>query len=486
MSAVVRTGAGRVRGARTAEGLVFRGIPYAAAPLGPARFAAPKPAPGWDGVRDATAPGPTAPSPHRDFGGLDMGPFFGPGWVRGDDYLSVDVWTPDAATGGLPVLVFVHGGGFVSGAAQASLYDGTGFSRDGVVLVSVDYRIGAPGWLSLPGAPDNRGLLDVLAALRWVRAEIGAFGGDPDNVTVAGQSAGATVVGAVLAEPAARGLFRRAVVQSGNGLGAFVPAQAELVANWLAGVLGVPLAEVPEVPDERLVDAVSRLGKPDLRVPGHHDPLLRLTPLGVVLERQPAVSVAAGDGAEVELLIGNNTEEGNLYLSAAELDSSTVEDALSVAAQAHPEPERLVEAYRRQRPAASGGELRSAVLGDALFGAGTRALADAHAGRGLPTFRYEFAWRSTALGGRLGAAHGVELPFVFDSADGPRLRGDGALLGDGAPPELVREVHAAWVRFAATGDPGWERHIAPQRRVRRFATPSATVTDPRPLEREAW
>ncbi|WP_243789775.1 carboxylesterase/lipase family protein [Saccharopolyspora gloriosae] len=482
----VPTAKGRVQGRRTGDGLVFSAIPYAAAPVGPARFAAPRPAPRWDGVRDATRPGPTAPSPERAFGALDMAPFFGPGWVRGEDYLTVNVWTPDTAARGLPVMVFVHGGGFVSGSAQAALYDGTGFSRDGVVLVTLNYRLGAPGWLSVPGAPDNRGLLDVLAALRWVQEEIEAFGGDPGNVTLFGQSAGATIVDAALAEHADSGLFRRVISQSGNGLGAFVPAQAELVANRLGSVLAVPVAELAEVPDERLIAATPQLRGMDLAVDGRFDPLLRLTPFGLVLERQPAVSVAAGAGAEITLLVGNNTEEGNLYLAPnCDLDQSTLDDVRSVAARAHPDPDRLVAAYRAQRPSATAGELRSAVLGDALFGAGTRALADAHSAHAT-TYRYEFAWRSTALGGSLGAAHGVELPFVFDSARGPGSHGPNSLLGTEYDPELGAEVHSAWVRFATDGDPGWERYTTPRRPVRRFARPSAVVSDPHPLERGAW
>ncbi|MGB8941234.1 MAG: carboxylesterase family protein, partial [Streptomyces sp.] len=211
----VTTAQGVVAGARHEGFAVFRGIPYAAPPARTGLFAAPQPHAPWDGVRDATAAGPTAPQAERNLGGIDMSPYFGPGWVRGDDYLTLDVWTPDhpspashsgvqdlnARRAALPVMVFVHGGGFVAGSTRASLYDGTAFARSGVVLVTVNYRLGIGGFLDLPGVPRNRGLLDVIAALRWVRENIAAFGGDPDLVTLFGQSAGATLTGAVIAAP---------------------------------------------------------------------------------------------------------------------------------------------------------------------------------------------------------------------------------------------------------------------------------------------
>jgi para-nitrobenzyl esterase len=180
---IVSTTEGAVRGRITDIAHVFLDIPYAAPPIGSARFTAPGPHQPWPGVRDATRPGPTAPQPRRaGFGKLDMSPYFGPGWVPGPDYLTVTVWTPPQARTS-PVMAFVHGGGFVSGSSRAPLYDGTAFARDGVVLVTVNYRLGIAGFLDLPGAPANRGMLDIVAALRWVRRNIAAFGGDPGNVT---------------------------------------------------------------------------------------------------------------------------------------------------------------------------------------------------------------------------------------------------------------------------------------------------------------
>lgn len=411
------TPSGAVRGSRDSFGELYRAIPYAAALAGPGRFLPPAPHPGWSGVRDGTRPGPTAPQPPRDFGGLDMTPYFGPGWVRGEEYLTVDVRTPAADGGRRPVMVFVHGGGFVTGSARAALYDGRAFARDGVVLVTVNYRLGVPGFLDLEGAPPNRGLLDVLAALGWVRDTIAVFGGDPGNVTVFGQSAGATLTGALLATPEAKGLFRRAIVQSGSGTGAFTPEQAARVTAAAAAALGAePAAKAfGEIPDERFVAILPALAGLDLRTETAEDPLAGLSPFSLVSAVQPADGPLDGD---VALLIGTNTEEGNLY---GRTD-----------------------------------------LGYTLFGAGTERLASAHSrASGGHTHRYSFGYRSTALDGRLGAAHTVELPFVFDVADEPWLHGESGLLGpDPAPDGLAARMHGAWVGFARTGDPGWSGDAA--------------------------
>ncbi|MFF4820823.1 carboxylesterase/lipase family protein [Kitasatospora sp. NPDC001309] len=457
---VVTTPAGAVRGARARTGERYRAVPYAAAPAGAGRFAPPRPHPGWSGVRDGTRPSPTAPQPPRAFDGLDVSPYFGPGWVPGPEYLTVDVHTPAADGRRRPVMVFVHGGGFITGSNRAALYDGSAFARDGVVLVAVNYRLGIPGFLDLPGAPPNRGLLDVLAALRWVRDSVAAFGGDPGNVTVFGESAGATLVCALLATPQARGLFRRAVVQSGSGTGAFTPEQARRVTAAAAAALGVePTAGAfAAVPDERLVAVLPELTGLDLRTGTAVDPLAGLSPLGLVLPVQPADALAAGPARDVDLLIGTNTEEANLYLAPqGELESTTEAGLRAAATGLLADPEGVLAALRAGRPRATPGELRSAVLAQALFEAGTECIARAHARiSGGRTHRYSFGYRSTALDGRLGAAHTVELPFVFDVADEPWLHGPEGLLGpDPVPAGLAARVHGAWTAFARSGEPGW-------------------------------
>lgn len=366
----------------------FENISYAAAPVGAARFAAPIPV---DGEHGFPGPGPTAPAPSRRFP-MGLSPVTGPGWVRGADYLTLNVHTP-STEGSAPVMVFVHGGGFVSGTGRAPVYDGTSFARNGVVLVTLNYRLGAPGWLDLPGAPRNRGLLDVLAALRWVRDNIAGYGGDPEQVTVFGQSAGAMIVSALLVTPEASGLFRRAISQSG-GLSTLTAAQAARTTRALAGRLGVSatVEAFAELPDERLVAELAEIPAAGSR----------LSPLGVVLDEHEVA-----DPHPVDVLVGTNTQESLLY---------------------RPSPRR-------------GAEI------DGIFRAGRDRLVSLYEN----AYVYEFDWR----GGPFGACHTAELPFVFDNTELPALRGVDGLLGPDIPPSLAADLHGAWVRFAATGDPGW-------------------------------
>ena len=417
---VTRTTGGRVRGEVTAGIARFRAVPYAAPPVGALRFAAPAPPLPWDGTRDATRPGPTAPQVQRAIPGVDLTPFVGAGWRRGTDYLTVDVWTPDPGAGGLPVIVFVHGGAFVAGTAAAPVTDGTGFARSGVVVAAMNYRLGAEGFLSLAGGATNVGLRDQIAALEWVRENIASFGGDPANVTIVGHSAGAVSVGCLLRSPRAAGLFRRAVLQSGSPEVVRRPAEAQRLSAAVAGELGVPAtaAALREVAPEDVLAAQVTLGAPgrapDLRDSAGHDPGHGMVQYAPVLgdDLLPENAVAA----PVDALVGTCGEEMAVYLV----------------------------------PTGVAGPDKIGALTDLVFRAPARRFAAAHAGR---TYCYEFRWPSPLFDGRLGACHGIELPFVFDTL--PAAGGPHGLLGDHPPHELARWMHRAWVRFATDGDPGW-------------------------------
>lgn len=489
-TAVAHVEQGTLAGSRYPTHSVFYAVPYAAPPIGEHRFGPPRPVPGWLGTRDASRPGSTAPQPARGtFGALDLTPYFAPGWVRGQDYLTLNVWAPADQNGPAPVLVFLHGGAYVAGSSYSPLIDGRRFAEDGVVTVTVNYRLGVPGFLDLPGAHPNRGLADVWAALAWVQANISAFNGDPDRVTLGGQSAGATLTAAAVAAQSERRLFCRAIVESGSGTGAFTPEQAGIVRLRVAETLGVKptLCGFDRVEDEALIAAAQSAVGTDLGTPTARDPLQRITPLGPVLDEQPATTIARGEALPIDLLVGHNAEEGNLYTVPNGLTEMTSHrDLVAAAAYASDDPARLLARYETLRPGASAGAIRGVILGEAAFGVGTRELADSSARAGNPTFAYVFTWRSAALNGRLGAAHVVETPFAFDNLV-PALSGEDKLLGPLPPPQdLADRTHRAWIDFVTHGSPGWSRYDTQHRPTMRIGDTWELVDDPFRAERPAW
>ncbi|MEJ2864806.1 carboxylesterase/lipase family protein [Actinomycetospora flava] len=487
MSEIRRTTGGATRGT-VADGVAsFLGVPYAAAPVGARRFARPEPA-SWDGERDATRHGPTAPQLRPRPGMPDISPVTGPGWVAGDDYLTADVRTPDTGDGRLPIMVFVHGGAFTAGTSRATAYDGTRLAQQGAVVVAINYRLGVPGFAAIPGVVANRGLHDQIAALRWVRDNAAAFGGDPDRITVFGESAGALSIADLLAAAPA-GLFRRAIVQSGGGSHVLAPAQAAVTTRALADGLGVDPAGLVDVPDDALVGAVGALAvsPPDLAVQGLRDPLMGLSPLapvidGDLLDGQPVDALAAGAAADVDLLVGVNAEEMALYSmvgAALGLPAPGEDEVRAVVARLHPDPDRVLAAYRDAQRGTTPAGLHDAIRTDVMFAVPTRRLADAHTGR---TWRYEFAWGS---GDGVGACHGRELPFVFDAVD--RIdTGAFAVPDTEETRALAARMRTAWVAFACDGDPGWPSYAAAAPTTRRFDAVDDLVDTPDGPERALW
>ncbi|MFJ8938605.1 carboxylesterase/lipase family protein [Streptomyces sp. NPDC102365] len=445
---VVDTPYGAVRG-RYEDGLaVFRGIPYAAPPFGPRRFRPPVPPEPWTGVRDAGAFGPTPPKPpySEAFAKLLADPV-----VPGDDCLNLNVWTPEPGPGArLPVMVWIHGGALTRGSSAIPVYDGRSFARDGVVFVSVNYRLGVEGFGLFPDAPANPGLRDQLAALEWVRDSITRFGGDPDRVTVFGESAGAISIGALLASPRARGLFRRAVLQSG------APEVTERdkvrrVVRRMAARLRVPATARAFAAVDRgaLIEAQAEAGRRASPVVG--GPAFGIVVDGDLVPRDPLEALVEGGAAQdVALLIGWTSEEHRLWLAPTGLLErlNRLGPVALAAARARcrcgPEVPR---GYRLARPGAGTADLVGQLVTDFLLRVPLHRLADAHRAR---SHAYEFAWPSNVPG--LGACHALELGFVFDTVGVPEAE---RLAGPGAPQSLADEMHGAWVRFAVTGDPGW-------------------------------
>lgn len=493
----VRLARGSVRGTVLGGVVAFHGVPYAAEPRGAGRFGLPEPAPAWSGELDATRPGATAPQADTRLPGIDLRAIVGTGWTGGGNYLTANVWTPDPGASGLPVMVFVHGGAFVGGAGSSAGYDGTRFAQSGVVLVTLNYRLGVAGFASLAGAPENRGLRDQIAGLEWVQENIEAFGGDPGNVTVFGESAGGMSVAALLAA-APEGLFRRAVSQSGGGSASLTPAQASRTSQALASVLGAePTAQAfAGISDRALVDALLPLAqdRSDLFADGVRDPLMGLSPLSTVIDGdlltgQAADVVAAGAARGVDVLVGCNSQEMNLYMVALAAPGAgpLPEEALAGAVAAlHPEPARLIDAYRSAGRGTEPAEVLSAIGTDYVFAVPTARLADAHAPHPAGTWRYEFTWPSPGFGGRLGACHGLELPFVFDGVGRVDYGSFAIPQDDEALQELARRTHRAWVAFAGTGDPGWPQYTVDRPTVQRIGLEWSTTERADGPERALW
>ncbi|MFF9978368.1 carboxylesterase/lipase family protein [Streptomyces erythrochromogenes] len=448
----VETGAGTVEGRTGPDGIsVFLGIPYAAPPVGALRLAPPAPPAAWDGVREATAFGPTAPKvPYPPtFAALLPDPV-----IPGDDCLNVNVWTPEPAPGaGLPVMVWIHGGAHTRGSSAVPVYDGSAFARDGVVLVSFNFRLGVLGYGLFPDAPANRGLLDQIAALEWVRDNITAFGGDPARVTLFGESAGAISIGALLAAPRAAGLFHRAALQSGAPEALPRPRVRAMVRR-MASLLKV----------EATAAAFTAASLPDLMaaqaaVLRRSGPLLGGPAFGLVVDPDtlpvdPLDALTADEdpaSGAVPLLFGWTTEEYRLWLAPTggmRLLDRMGPLAVALARTRTGKDRAAVAALRTALPAAGPAELAGQLFTDRLLRDPLRRLAGAR--RAAPSFLYEFTWCSGVPG--LGACHALELGFVFDTLSVPEA---GWLAGRETPQELADEMHGAWVRFATTGDPGW-------------------------------
>jgi para-nitrobenzyl esterase len=487
MPSEVNTTHGKVRGQEHNGVTRFLGIPYAASPTGALRFRAPAPPPAWDGVLEADAFSATPPKPDYSapFDVLLAEPN-----VPGDDWLTVNVWTPVGS--GLPVMVWIHGGSFSNGNSAIPTYDGHTFARDGVVLVSINYRLGVDGFAFLPDAPANRGLLDQIAALEWVRDNIANFGGDPANVTIFGESAGAMSITTLLSIPRAHGLFAKAITQSGAAQAAASPADASLVTAelGLAISLEATAANLADVPLPKLIEAQAAVrdalaAQPD---PARFGASIVLSSMafipvidGDLVPAHPMAAIAAGAGADVPLLTGTNTDEYRLFLVPTGMAALITDDVLASLLTVLGINPPVAELYRSNRGAATPGDLLGALLTDMFFRLPALAIAEARLGGPAPTYVYEFAWPSP-IGG-LGSCHSLEIPFVFDNlaASGAEL-----VIGPDRPYHLASQMHQAWIGFARKGDPGW-RAFDKDFPVRVFAdADSAVELDPRGDERKVW
>jgi len=450
---------------------IFYSIPYAAPATPDRRFREPQPVESWRGVRDATLPGPRAPQNPTPPAEVEVEALMGKEGPLGPDYLTLNVFAPvEGST--RPVMVFVHGGSFVAGSKDAPVYDGRAFARDGVICVVINYRLGIEGFLPIKGAPTNLGLRDMIAALNWIKASVHLFGGNPENVTLFGESGGAYCIAALMTSPLAVGLFHRAICQSGHVHVSRPRAVMERVLKRLAKRLRIQpdRAGFLSVTLERFLAAQAWVMLPslllDTRDQDGRDPsfgITRFLPIhGDDVLPEPTIdALARGAGREIELMIGSTTEEANLFFVPGGVrDKLSRWMVLLFLGRSLPRARAALRAYGLGAKGEKPGYVLTRALTDIMFRSMTRRTAELHKGR---SFVYEFDWRSPAIGGQLGAAHAIELPFVFDTlgcASGPR-----GLLGEAPPQSLADSIHALWIRFATDGTAPWPSYDGDMRQV---------------------
>jgi para-nitrobenzyl esterase len=510
MPDTVEIAAGRLQGQEYKGTYVFQGVPYASPPLGRLRFRPPAPVEPWSGVRSAIGVGPSAPQiapllgPARRLLPTGSGGF-------DEDCLYLNVWTPAGSGRGRPVMVWIHGGGFVMGSGSTPVYSGRRLARRGdVVLVTLNYRLGALGFLQLQEAcggetpvASNLGIRDQIAALEWVRDNIEAFGGDPGNVTLFGESAGAMSVATLMGAPRARGLFHKAILQSGAAHHVANPERARMVAELFLSELGLSPEKsegLAECSTQALLDAQHRT---TLKL-GIAQGTLPWQPAvdGDVLPEQPLDAVAKAASRGIPMLIGTNREEWKLFTlgdrRARRLDEAGLRRRLERIvpgrdAQGVTDAERALATYceaRAGHESVAPPELWVAIQTDRVFRYPATRLAELHGAHTPATYAYLFEWAPSVLRTRIGSCHALEIPFVFGTFRHPALR-----LFFGASQTvrtLSRVMQKAWLEFARSGNPNhdalavWRPYTAERRSTMILGERCFNVDAPRERERRFW
>ena len=501
---IVETRRGKVQGTVERDVRVFRGIPFAKPPVGARRFGAPEAPDAWPGARDATRFGPAAHQASRPLAPL-LGILVD---EESEDCLTLNVWAPPSADGGRrPVMVWIHGGAWVIGSGSERTYDGAHLVRRGdVVVVTINYRLGPFGFLrtrELGGGLDSTGneaMLDQVAALEWVRDEIAAFGGDPGNVTVFGESAGSVNIACLLTMPRARGLFHRAVLQSGSLNLTRPPSMALDVARQMLAEVGIEPAHahrLRDVPAKDLMAATNAVAGRSVLPP--------FSPVadGELIPARPFAAIAEGSGRGVPLIVGTNLEEMKLYRfldpALERLDDAALVQRCGLlfpgaGLDGRSHAERAVETYRSARRArgedTSPVETWLAISTDHIFRAGALKLAELHARHTPEVYVYQFAWKGAAPGRPQSAVHALDLPFVFGTLATSEI---GAIAGrTPATQTLSTRMQDAWLAFArdgrprADGLPEWSPYGPPRRATMILAEPPQVVDAPQEPERAVW
>lgn len=484
---IIETAYGKVEGKKLEDVFAWKGIPYAKPPVGPLRFRPPvKPNP-WEGVRDATNFSPVAAqssSEIMNFLGNDIADM-------SEDCLYLNIWSPAADNKRRPVMVWIHGGAFVSGSGSSSWYDGASFASKGdVVVVTINYRLGPLGFLHLGeiggeeyATSGNCGILDQVAALEWVKENIESFGGDPNRVTIFGESAGAMSIGVLLGLPSAQGLFQQAILQSGAARNAFPKEKATKIAQKLLQILEVDpsnLAELENIPVDKLLEASNQL------------PPMSLVPVidGVSLPEHPEAAMAKGSAKDVRILIGTNKDEYNLFTAFDPIWKNADQQTMAVIFDKTFGPlwPELSKQFGEGLELSQ--DLYNQLMTMQVFTYPALKLAEQQINQGAPLWMYRFDWESPVFGGALKAAHAIEIPFVWNTLNKP---GTENLTGASPGRQIVsNQMHEAWFAFAKYGDPStkgtpnWPQYDLEKRSTLIFNEESSVVEQPNEEERIKW
>jgi len=501
MSAIASTRDGKVEGEEQSGLSVFKGIPFATPPTGARRWLAPeKPAP-WSGTRDARRFSAVAPQNTQMLSALAAMVINDP---QSEDCLYLNVWTPAADNKRRPVMVWIHGGAFAIGAGSQAIYDGSTLARRGdAVVVCVNYRLGPLGFLRLADltngkipASGNEGILDQIAALEWVRDNIAEFGGDPQNVTIFGESAGGMSVGTLLAAPAAKGLFHKAIPQSGACHTGAPRERANRNAERIMKKLGASTSDAMRAltPTQLLTGTLLADGKtPDPEFGMAYQPVID----GTNMPRAAIEMVTDGASSDVAIMVGSTLEEWKLFAAMDpgmhKLDRTGL--AARYTRRMTPEfADGLISSYEKARASRGASttpqEVFCALETDRIFRIPAVRLAEVHAQRRGKIYNYLFTWPSPAARGVLGSCHALELGFVFGTN---HLPGMAQFAGTGPVVErLATEMQDAWLAFARTGDPAstsigaWPQYDASKRATMIFGEKTGAQAAPYDGERRAW
>lgn len=517
---IVATTSGKVRG-RMVQGInIFKGIPYGDSTAGVNRFLSPRKPKPWTEVRDAFHNGPLAmqsvpvsgPFSQEEVLAINKGAV--PNWQqekRSEECLVLNVWTPAVGDGNKrPVMFHCHGGGFSHGTGVTGWTDGSHLARkNDVVVVSMNHRLNIFGFLYLAeiggekyADSGNVGMLDIVAALEWVRDNIASFGGDSDNVTIFGESGGGSKVSVLMAMPSARGLFHKAIVESGPGLRMLSRERGTYAAHRVLAQLGLQPRQVDELqklPAEKILnamDAVLARESPAIRRwdAGGFYSLFAPVVDGRSLPVHPFHPVAPEQSADIPMLIGTAADEMHLILGGADqslfsLNEAELHDRLRPMGIDRAEAEHLIRAYRTTRPNASASDIFFAIASDATFRMDAIAKAERKAAQNrAPVYMYLFAWEIPSFGGKYKSSHGAELPFVFDTLD----NAPGMVGSDPRRYPLAEKMSRAYVAFARTGNPhhaglpAWNPYSIGERATMVFNYRCELVNDPRREDRMAW